>query len=83
VDTGLLVLYTGAMADDRQTIAAALRAELDLKEESAYAFASRAGLHRQTVCNLLNGHDCTGRILKKLEAATNGRIGLHSFAAAE
>ena len=72
-------MYFGAM-DEKKTLQAALEAELEMTEETASAFALRARIHRHTILRLLNGADCTTRTLELLQAATQGRIGLHSRA---
>lgn len=65
------------------TLSEALTQELELTGETVTAYAARSGVFRQTLSAILAGADCRAQTLKLLEAASSGRIGLHSVAIPE
>ena len=60
-----------------ESIAQALRAYLDLEDETPATLARRARINRQTVDRVLAGGAPSVFTLRALHAATGGAIGLH------
>ena len=66
-----------------ENLTEALQKELTLTQETPSAFAKRAGVGHYSVVRILQGHGCGATTLKRIEAASGGRVGLHSVALPE
>lgn len=64
------------MTKRAKTLEDAIRAEMKRRDEGVAAFAARAGMSHQALGHVLAGNNCTAITLKKLEIASDGRIGL-------